>query len=543
MRKIYALIFVISYIAVTVSVHAATSNFDFDGVKLQCEKRNDLSLRCKDGKKDYFVLVHGDQYIVYDKINPPSVKFPKRVFENGKIKYISNEDRVSADTQEQRRLLAGAVLDGTYGLDDDYSKAVLAEARSYLAKTPEFLDKVKVVLNANETLSCTRSTTKPTQESGGLQTVCSHFSCTGNDPKEKVLFYMPPIGSTLVGPSVLAMKDGQARFYDDNFKILDESNSVVSMVRKGAYYGHDYTPMESKIPVDADLLIPSKYNDSKTSYEYLQQFAANSGNDTFGTRSLCSGAEVNKLFDQQKKIAEEMKEYRAYADIVAYLSSVNGDVRSIYVDKEKAMNIGCSFQDKILDYNVLPELQRLEKLADSKPQDKYPSEKDVQKIFKKAQSMSDIPFGYKYDGCYARAHIMARRFEKMGMKVKKAWIKGELHVPGTDITWGYHVAPLIEAKDKKGNIVQYVLDPSLTDKAVTLDEWVATMEKKSSKSVMKTTYPIAENGLDFQRTVVAVSSSDPYAPVDMKGLTEEDKMQNAKEVLAEYTEVLKSLKK
>lgn len=138
---------------------------------------------------------------------------------------------------------------------------------------------------------------------------------------------------------------------------------------------------------------------------------------------------------------------------------------------------------------------------------------------------------------------MARRFEKMGLTVKKAWIKGELHVPGTDIDWGYHVAPLIEAKDSKGNIVQYVIDPSLTDKAVTLDEWVATMDKKSSKSVMKTTYPIAENGLDFQRTVVAVSSSDPYAPLDIKELTETQKMANAKEVLAEYTEVLENNKK
>jgi hypothetical protein len=42
---------------------------------------------------------------------------------------------------------------------------------------------------------------------------------------------------------------------------------------------------------------------------------------------------------------------------------------------------------------------------------------------------------------------------------------------------------------------------------------------------------------------VAVSSSDPYSPVDMKALTEEEKMAHAKEVLAEYTEVLKSLKK
>lgn len=78
-----------------------------------------------------------------------------------------------------------------------------------------------------------------------------------------------------------------------------------------------------------------------------------------------------------------MKEYLAYTDVVAYLTSVNGNIRSIYVDKEKAMNIGCSFQDKILDYKVLPDLQRLQELSAARAQEKYPSEKDVQKILKK----------------------------------------------------------------------------------------------------------------------------------------------------------------
>lgn len=544
MRKVYALIFVISYVAVTFSVHAATSTFNFDGVELQCEKRNGIGLKCSDRKKDIFVLANPNgEYMIYDKVNPPSVRFPKNVFENGKIKYIASETKSPQDSQEYRRLLAEAALIGIGDSKDEFSSKITSEAKGFLASAPEYLDRVKVVLNSNETFSCTRSPTKPGQDEAGEQTVCSHFSCTGKDPAEKILFYMPPIGSTFMGPSVLAMKNGQARFYDNSFKVLDESNSVVSNVRKEIYQNHDFYPTESTLPINPDLLIPSKYNDSKTSYAYMMQFASNADNDTFGVRSLCSGEEVNRLFDQQKQVAVEMKNQRAYADIIAYVSSVNGDARSMYVDKEKAMSIGCSYQDKILDYNVLPDLQRLEKLADSKPQDKYPSVKDVQKVFKKAQNMSDIPFGYKYDGCYARAHIMARRFEKMGMKVKKAWIKGQLHVPGTDIEWGYHVAPLIEAKDDKGNIVQYVLDPSLTDKAVTLDEWVATMEKKSSKSVMKTSYPIAENGLDFERTVVAVSSSDPYSPVDIKALTEEEKMEHAKEVLAEYTQVLKLLKK
>lgn len=551
MRKFCAFIFVVSYIAMTAFVNAATSNFDFDGVKLQCERKSKIVLKCNDGKQDLFVIVTNSKYVVYDQFDPPRAKYPSKVLENGKLLHYQNDGNNPVESQEFQRLLAEALLIGTRDLKDSFSQQVSEQASSFLKRSPEYIDNVNVVLNEKETLSCTRGETRVLSpeliaEKGlsDLKLGCTYYSCSGNDPREKILFYMPPIGSIFVGPSVLAMKDGQARYYDDDFTIVDNSKSVVSVVKKSIYAQHDYNPSESPLdfPVNPELLIPTKYNASRTSYDYLQHFAVND-QDAFGLKGICKGDEVNKLFNEQKKIAADMKDYLAYADIISYLSAVNGNIRSVYVDKVKAQEVGCSFQDKILDYNALPELQRLEGLSGVRAQENYPSEKDVQNLFKKAQKMSDIPFGYKYDGCYARAHVMARRFEKMGMKVKKAWIKGDLRVPGTDINWGYHVAPLIEAKDSKGNIVQYVLDPSVNDKAVTLDEWAASMDKAVSGPVMKTTYPIAENGLEFQRTVLAVSSSEPYGPVDMKFLTEEQKMENAREVLAEYTQVLEGLKK
>ena len=243
----------------------------------------------------------------------------------------------------------------------------------------------------------------------------------------------------------------------------------------------------------------------------------------------------------KKKIASEMKDYLKYADIISYVTAINGTVRAAYIDKDKAQELGCSYQDKIFDYSALPELQRIKALSGESTQKNYPSEKDVQNLFKQALKMEDIPFGYKEDGCYARAHIIARRFEKMGYTVKKAWIKGSLSVPGTNLNWRFHVAPLIETKDSKGLIKQFVIDPSITDKDVTLAEWVAKMDKNVSGPVMKTTYPIAENGLNYQRTVVAISSSDAYKPVDNKPLTEEQKIRDATEMLADHKDILKSL--
>ena len=152
--------------------------------------------------------------------------------------------------------------------------------------------------------------------------------------------------------------------------------------------------------------------------------------------------------------------------------------------------------------------------------------------------MKDIPFGYKYDGCYARAYLMSRRFEKMGISTQKVWIKGKLFVPGTDIEWDYHVAPIVDVKDKNGKIQKYVIDPSLNSKAVTIDEWVASMGKKTKGPVMKTTYPIPANVVDFQRTTVGISSNNQFVPDDLPDLTEEKKIEHVNKIMKKFSALL-----
>ena len=135
---------------------------------------------------------------------------------------------------------------------------------------------------------------------------------------------------------------------------------------------------------------------------------------------------------------------------------------------------------------------------------------------------------------------MSRRFEEMGIATKKVWNKGKLFVPGTDIEWDYHVAPFVEVKEKNGKIQQYVIDPSLNSKAVTVDEWVASMGRKTKGPIMKTTYPMPANPVDFQRTTVGISSSSLFAPGDLPNLTEEAKMEHVTAKLEQYSAVLAS---
>jgi len=89
----------------------------------------------------------------------------------------------------------------------------------------------------------------------------------------------------------------------------------------------------------------------------------------------------------------------------------------------------------------------------------------AQALYDEFKAQTDrIPFDYPRDGCFARAHEMCRMMEEKGMQCGKVWNYGNLSVPGTplgDITWGYHVAPIINVRQPDGSVVAMVMDPSM----------------------------------------------------------------------------------
>lgn len=77
-----------------------------------------------------------------------------------------------------------------------------------------------------------------------------------------------------------------------------------------------------------------------------------------------------------------------------------------------------------------------------------------------------IPFLYPDDGCWARAHEMCRLMINMGLKPKKVWIQGSLHVntknnPACFVNWGWHVAPTLCVRSHWIFTQRMVIDPSL----------------------------------------------------------------------------------
>lgn len=110
-------------------------------------------------------------------------------------------------------------------------------------------------------------------------------------------------------------------------------------------------------------------------------------------------------------------------------------------------------------------------------------EKELDQIFQSIAKDPKYAFDVPENGCWARAHIMARELEKKGIRVGKIFAEGFLTVEtenalnGMGVSWSYHVAPLVAVKTQKG-VELRVLDPSLFNKPVPVKTWTDKMIPK-----------------------------------------------------------------
>lgn len=545
MRKLCAGLFVICYFVLNAVVHGAT--IEIEGKALDCPKDSTGVFVCdKDGSKILVVDTgYGFSAVSKSSSKYPIIKLVDKVSDGSRVLFEASDYLKSKapDSKVKRFNDSKSIITSLNGVKHPLAQEIIADAKEYLKSHKDGEKELSITIGGDEgTYQCRMGDTRKLSQTetklndlyGNVK--CEYYSCQKSGSDEKVLAFLPNEGS-FQNASVLKMKDGQAQYLTGGFKAI--ASDGMTYLEEGKSESDDelYDPRLAKADIDPSLMVPSKYEESKTSFSYLSSLAEN--NFQADSEGLCNSSNVKDLFALQKKIGKEMKDHLSEAELVEYLKMVDGSISSYYVDKKKGQSLGCLYQGKIVDNSVLAKFDHLKDISIPKPVTKYLTEEEVQKLFTDAKNMKDIPFGYKYDGCYARAHIMSRRFEQMGIAAQKVWIKGVLTVPGTDIEWNYHVAPVVEVKKKDGKIEKYVIDPSLTDKAVTVDQWVATMDRGYKGPIMKTTYPFPLNGGSFDRTVVAISSAEPLAPADMIA-TEEQKMEFSTQVLKQFSEVLAS---
>ncbi len=543
MKKINAFLFICCYLLLTKEVFSDT--VEIDGKTYNCTLHSYKRLNCLDGKKTFIVTgADSEEYVAIVKENSAlQIRSVKKVSDaKGVLQYQNAEEDIAYEDSQYNRVAAAELIEKSFkNYNDPLAKQWLKEASALAGKAKELKNKVSIRLRGrSDEINCNRGETRPLkaneiimQDKYKVTLACTMYSCNSKDPNEKILLTLPLGINAPIEPSVMIMKNGKAVRHNGNFKVYDGTSLALASF-PGKKNKINYDEAEE---LDPKLFIPSKFDEN--AYKYLSELAGNNYQDEDGLLDMCStDKKLAPLFAEQNKIAQAMQKQLADTELIEYLKVFNDKIYSFYIDKTKGNRLGCSYQNKIIDDNVLEQFDRLKEISTYSKVSKHLRPEEVQELFKKAKNMKDIPFEYVQDGCYAKAHIMARRFEKMGIQVQKAWIKGKFPIPGSDLFWDYHVAPTIEVKEKNGKIVNYVIDPTIAQKAITLDEWITLVSKKKSGEYVKTTYPFPSNGHTFSRTSVAISNSNVFGPYDIPDASEEVKMKYSQDALRKISDYL-----
>ena len=110
-----------------------------------------------------------------------------------------------------------------------------------------------------------------------------------------------------------------------------------------------------------------------------------------------------------------------------------------------------------------------------------------------------IPFSFPADGCYSRAHRMEEMLTEKGYASQKVFalaatsgldvksLNNDPQVgrrdpePENNVQWWYHVAPIVKVRDPERGVIETVIDPSMGQSPMPLDEWEKLMTARDKK--------------------------------------------------------------
>ncbi len=121
------------------------------------------------------------------------------------------------------------------------------------------------------------------------------------------------------------------------------------------------------------------------------------------------------------------------------------------------------------------------------------SEAKLAEAWRAVTAMTDVPFGFLEEGCVHRSHVVCKRLEEQGVSSEKVFLiplgadlvmdtpRAKL---GYTVVW-YHEAPVVHVQTKDG-VERRVLDPSVADRPLTVDEWRSTMRPAKAGVALET---------------------------------------------------------
>lgn len=370
--------------------------------------------------------------------------------------------------------------------------------------------------NINETIQC-----------GAFD--CGKVAVDGKEYQASMLYETTP-GNFSSATIHITDKDGSGP--RPVIRKVSSPNSQIPLVDNSIYI--DRPEKFKPMPYPAQDPIPPTISDNPENRHFSIYKDTNFSSSLAYNENVCdkNNVAIKNISKARDKAYTDLANMEL-AQFITVLS--NGNLIGLYVDPNEAAKYGCVYGGLYLNNKAAENLDLIKKnIYPDQHVDKTISFNRATELFNKARAMDDIAWDYKQDGCYARAHLMARRFEAEGVRVDKVWIKGDLYVPEANIGWNFHVAPIVYVEDEKGLIKKMVIDPSLFDKPVTVEEWDQKMNKKTKKGSSITAFPFPQNAALVERSALAFSSSDPYLPGDDINMNEADKMEMADETMKRY---------
>lgn len=509
--------------------------------------------------KENFVFLNENPYKVIDLSDPQNLRYSslKKVQANKQVIYqdtlpselvslldatkITNKE--TKDTVKDKFFKINQIkqdFEKFKNIPDPRIKAALIELpfQYYKAeqKYQEALssDKITISLRDHTEQTCIRL------PSSSPSVNCGVFECKNpkNAAEKNLIIYDQEFYPSVL-PMLQTMKNGQLVPSSDVLKVSHAKNkSLLADVEAVIDNPEDTYNQRIK---DAQKILKSSMPQMAKNYAYLKDYFVIEYRQT----QMLSCKDVPLLRDF-RKATDNLFNKVANIPLAILVDLIGGNlIEANYVDRALAAETHCRVNGVYISPDSLDAIDYLKSAlstVENSPKDFIDLE-TAYRLFDEARAMSDIAWNYKADGCYARAHLMARAFEKQGIHVDKAWLKGDLGIPEENIQWNYHVAPIVYVKDQNGKINPMIIDPSVFPTPVPLDSWVKKISQNSFPKLEKTNFPFPLNVELAHRTVLAISSSEPYTPMESINNTEETKMELARKTMEEYKELSESQQK
>ncbi|MCK5072396.1 MAG: hypothetical protein KAQ98_03155 [Bacteriovoracaceae bacterium] len=519
---------------------------------------------CLEGEKYLIVQSFGDIFMAQGKLgNDKKIKgyFIKKIEskENGSLLYESSPPQFPGGMGTWRNVKQYEPPESLANRYSELSKSYLTLSSlneqgikpgetyaHFLGKTSKELmiqketiaqkfmkNNVSVSLTDGSNLKCRREKDKVKtdfdlriEKSSGNKIRCGMFDCGVDDKGNKRILFSHYSPSQNFSDLLYVGKDGFTNGPQVNKVFVSDASTPLYA------YDRDYDFSLYRYGINKPEIAKENYLPGNLKNQSNFFYSVNQPNYELVLRDsgrLCD----TLLLKDFKQAFRSYKKKLLDAKLVQHLTIINNVLIGYYLPAEQisaaiACKKDCIYPDSRYVNGITYFNRSFDKRAISK--------ETANELFEYAKSMEDIAWDYKEDGCYARAHLMARRFEAMGIHVDKAWLKGELALKQKDGTiqeWGMHVVPIVYIESQEGKIEEYVIDPSTFDKPVPVSFWARKLNKSKSE-VTETYFPFPHNTTMYKRTTLAFSNSTPYLHDDDLKVSEENKLKRAKKTMELY---------